>query len=153
MTNSTSLIKNIVTQKKYKNQMHWTDYFPYFYLFLGVLIVYILQSKIDLKKLKYFILVFMTLFIFSPFAYSYISITKKDQRTDYPGKLIAEKIQYEWSKDHNEAINVVLGNEWNAGNLSYHLKSRPVWEGEVNKDKLDKLLKFTCINDICVGIK
>tara|TARA_B110000263_G_scaffold243342_1_gene249954 strand:+ start:1008 stop:2072 length:1065 start_codon:yes stop_codon:yes gene_type:complete len=40
MTNSTSLIKNIVTQKKYKNQMHWTDYFSYFYLFLGVFLMF-----------------------------------------------------------------------------------------------------------------
>ena len=40
MTNSTSLIKNIVTQKKYKNQMHWTDYFSYFYLFLGVFLIF-----------------------------------------------------------------------------------------------------------------
>ena len=40
MTNSTSLIKNIVIQKKYKNQMHWTDYFSYFYLFLGVFLMF-----------------------------------------------------------------------------------------------------------------
>ena len=40
MTNSTSLIKNIVTQKKYKNQIHWTDYFSYFYLFLGVFLMF-----------------------------------------------------------------------------------------------------------------
>jgi 4-amino-4-deoxy-L-arabinose transferase-like glycosyltransferase len=124
-----------------------------FYLFIGVLIIYIFQSKINLKKLNNFISVFIILFIFSPFAYFYISIKKTDQRTDYPGKLIAEKIQYKWNNDHEEPINIVLGNEWNAGNLSYHLKSRPVWEGEVTKEKLDKLLKFTCINDICVGIK
>ena len=33
-------------------------------------------------------------------------------------------------------INVVYGNEWNAGNLSYHLKSRPVWEGFIEREKL-----------------
>jgi len=43
------------------------------------------------------------------------------------------------------------GDEWNAGNLSYHLKSRPVWEGNVSQDNLDKLNKFTCIDNICVG--
>ena len=32
-------------------------------------------------------------------------------------------------------INVVLGNEWSAGNLSYHLDSRPTWEGMVKDDK------------------
>ena len=40
MTNSTSLIKNIITQKKYKDKMHWTDYFSYFYLFLGVFLMF-----------------------------------------------------------------------------------------------------------------
>jgi 4-amino-4-deoxy-L-arabinose transferase-like glycosyltransferase len=142
------LLTSIITGSKIR-----TMWMTPFYLFFGVLIIYIFQSKIDLKKLNHFILIFVILFIFSPFAYSYISIKKKDQRTDYPGKLIAEKIQYEWDKDHNETINVVLGNEWNAGNLSYHLKSRPVWEGKITKEKLDKLLKFICINDICVGIK
>ena len=47
-----------------------------FYLFFGVLIVYIFQSQINLKKLNRFILVFLILFVFSPFAYAYISITK-----------------------------------------------------------------------------
>ena len=32
-----------------------------------------------------------------------------------------------WDKEFKEPINVVLGNEWNAGNLSYHLSSRPAW--------------------------
>ncbi|MDB4860461.1 carbohydrate ABC transporter permease [Alphaproteobacteria bacterium] len=35
-----SLIKNIVTQKKYKEKYHWTDYFSYFYLFLGVFLMF-----------------------------------------------------------------------------------------------------------------
>ncbi len=40
MTNSTNIIKNIVTQKKYKEKYHWTDYFSYFYLFLGVFLMF-----------------------------------------------------------------------------------------------------------------
>ena len=124
-----------------------------FYLFFGVLIVYIFQSQINLKKLNRFIVVFLILFIFSPFTYAYISITKTHKRTDYPGKQIAEKTQYIWDQDHNESINVVLGNEWLAGNLSYHLKSRPVWEGPITKLKLISLSKFTCIDNICVGNK
>ena len=122
-----------------------------FYLFFGVLIVYVLQAEINLKKLNGFILAFLILFIFSPFAYAYISITETDKRTDYPGKEIAEKVQYAWSKNHKEPINIVLGDEWVAGNLSYHLKSRPIWEGSITKDKLNSLSKFTCIDNICVG--
>ena len=122
-----------------------------FYLFFGVLIVYLFQAQINLKKLNGFILAFLILFIFSPFAYAYISITETDKRTDYPGKEIAIKTQYAWSQDHKEIINVVLGDEWSAGNLSYHLKSRPVWEGLITKDKLSLLSEFTCIDNICVG--
>ena len=36
---------------------------------------------------------------------------------------------------------------------SLNLKSRPVWDGEITKEKLDKLLKFTCIDNICIGIR
>ncbi len=122
-----------------------------FYLFLGVLIVYIFQAQINLKKLNNFMLIFLILFLLSPFTYAYISITETDKRTDYPGKEISIKVQNEWNKDHDDPINVVLGNEWNAGNLSYHLKSRPVWGGSASQYNLDKLNKFTCIDNICVG--
>ena len=122
-----------------------------FYLFFGVLIVYIFRSQINLKKLNHFLSAFLILFIFSPFAYAYISITETDKRTDYPGKEIAIKTQYAWDQDHKEPITIVLGDEWIAGNLSYHLKSRPVWEGSITQDKLNSLSKFTCIDNICVG--
>ena len=140
------LLTSIMTGSKIK-----TMWMTPFYLFIGVFIVYIFQSQINLKKLNNFLLTFMILFIFSPFAYSYVSIVKTDKRTDYPGKQIAIKTQYAWDQDHKEPINVVLGDEWHAGNLSYHLKSRPVWEGLITKDKLNSLLKFTCIDNICIG--
>ena len=124
-----------------------------FYLFFGVLIVYIFQAQINLKKLKGFLSSFVILFTVSLFSYAYISISETDKRTDYPGKEIAIKTQYAWSQDHKETINVVLGDEWNAGNLSYHLKSRPVWEGLITKDKLNSLSKFMCIDNICIGYR
>jgi 4-amino-4-deoxy-L-arabinose transferase-like glycosyltransferase len=122
-----------------------------FYLFFGVLIVYIFQTQISLKKLNRFVSVFFILFIFSPFAYAYVSITKTDKRTDYLGKEIAIKTEFLWKQNQTLPINVVLGDEWYAGNLSYHLNSRPVWEGLITKDKLNSLSKFICIDNICVG--
>jgi len=98
-----------------------------FYLFFGVLVIYIFQSQINLNKLKGFTTVFLILFIFSPFAYAYVSITETDKRTDYPGKEKAQKIIKEYELDKWEKINFVKGNEWEAGNLSYHLKQRPKW--------------------------
>jgi len=124
-----------------------------FYLFFGVLIVYIFQAQIKFKKLNNFIVVFIILFVFSPFAYAYISITETGKRTDYSGKQIAIKTQYAWDQNHKEPINVVLGDEWLAGNLSYHLKSRPAWEGLITSDKLNSLSKFTCIDNICIGYR
>ena len=64
---------------------------------------------------------------------------------------IAIKTEYLWKQNHTLPINVVLGDEWHAGNLSYHLNSRPVWEGLITKDKLNSLSKFICIDNICVG--
>jgi 4-amino-4-deoxy-L-arabinose transferase-like glycosyltransferase len=98
-----------------------------FYLFLGVLLVYIFQSQINLNKLKSFASVFLILFIFSPFIYAYISISQTDKRTDYLGKENAKIIQDWWDNEHGGKITSVIGNEWIAGNLSYHLKDRPAW--------------------------
>ena len=124
-----------------------------FYLFFGVLLMYIFQNQINLKRLNNFLMVFIFIFILSPFLYAYVSITQTDKRTDYLGEEIALKIQKDWDKDFENPINVVLGNEWYAGNLSYHLKSRPVWEGSVDKNKLNNYNNFMCIDEICIGNK
>ena len=124
-----------------------------FYLFFGVLIVYIFQAQINMNKLKSFMYGFIFLFFLSPILYGYISISKDNKRTDYPGKGIALKTQYVWGQQFNSEINVVYGNEWNAGNLSYHLKSRPVWEGPVKREKLDQLKDYICLDNVCVGSK
>ena len=122
-----------------------------FYLFFGVLFVYLFQSVINLKKIKPFFYFFIFLFFLSPILYSYVSISQTDKRTDYQGKNISKKVQDKWDEEFKKPINVVLGNEWSAGNLSYHLKSRPTWEGEIEISKLDNLETFLCIDDICVG--
>ena len=122
-----------------------------FYLFFGTLTVYLFKAQINLKKLKPFLVGFIFFFFLSPVLYAYISISKDDKRTDYPGKEIAVKTQYAWDQQFNSKINIVLGDEWNAGNLSYHLKSRPVWEGVVQRAKLDKLKDYMCLDNVCVG--
>jgi 4-amino-4-deoxy-L-arabinose transferase-like glycosyltransferase len=124
-----------------------------FYLFFGTLFVYLFQTQINIKKLKPFVIGFIFLFFLSPILYAYVSISKDDKRTDYPGKEIAIKTQYAWDQQFKSKINVVYGNEWNAGNLSYHLKSRPVWEGFVEREKLDQLKDYMCLDNVCVGSK
>ena len=122
-----------------------------FYLFFGTFFVYMLQNQINIKRLKPFVIGFVFFFFLSPVLYAYVSISKDDKRTDYPGKEIAIKTQYAWDQQFDSEINVVLGNEWNAGNLSFHLKSRPVWEGFVERSKLDQLKDYMCLDNVCVG--
>ena len=122
-----------------------------FYLYFGVLFIYILKSQINVKRTNSFLLGFLFLFFLSPIIYSYVSISQTDKRTDYPGKEIASKVQLIWSKDFNGEIQFVTGDEWKAGNLSYHLKSRPVWEGSTNSEILKNASQFICVEDVCLG--
>ena len=65
--------------------------------------------------------------IFSPAVYFYVSISQKDKRTDYPGKEISNAIQEKWDNNFKNTIKSVIGDEWHAGNLSYHLETNPRW--------------------------
>ena len=124
-----------------------------FYLFFGTLIIFIFKNYIKLSETKNFLYGFIIIFSLSPISYAAVSLIKDDKRTDFPGKKISKKIQKSWDEEFNEPINIVLGDEWLAGNLSYHLRSRPVWGGPVNQKKLDSYSKYVCINEICVGNK
>ncbi len=142
------LLTSIITASKIR-----TMWMTPFYLSFGILFIYILKSQIDLKKIKQFLYGFILIFFLSPILYSYISIYQTDKRTDYPGKDIAMKVQYAWDQQSKNPINVVLGDEWNAGNLSYHLKSRPSWIGLINQNKINNLKEHMCIDAVCVGFK
>ena len=122
-----------------------------FYLFFGIFFVYLFQSQINIKKINSFLYGFLFLFFLSPALYSYISISQTDKRTDYPGKEIATKVQLTWSQDFQKEIQFVTGDEWKAGNLSYHLDSRPKWEGFTNSIILNESSQFICVDDVCLG--
>ncbi len=142
------LLTSLITGSKIR-----TMWMTPFYLFFGTLFVYLLQAQVNYKKLKPFMIGFIFFFLLSPVLYAYVSISKDDKRTDYPGKEIAIKTQYAWNQQFSSTINVVLGDEWNAGNLSYHLNSRPIWEGVVEREKLDQLKDYMCLDNICVGAR
>ncbi len=140
------LITSIITGSEIR-----TMWMTPFYLFFGVFFVYLLQNQINLKKINAFLRGFLVLFFLSPFVYTYVSITQTDKRTDYPGKEIAAKVQIIWSQDFDKKIEFVMGDEWKAGNLSYHIKTRPKWEGFINKELLNNSSQFICIDDVCIG--
>ena len=81
-----------------------------FYLFFGVLLVYLFQKRIDLKKINKFVTVFLLFFILSPTIYSYVSISKTDKRTDYPGKEIARLVENRWYENFSNEIGIVATN-------------------------------------------
>ena len=133
-----------------------------FYLFFGVLFLYLFQKIITLKYIRYFSSIFLFLFFISPFTYFYISVTKSDKRTDYPGKEISKIVQKKWNDNFINEIELVSGDEWHGGNLSYHLESRPKWDNILENNTQNPLLKadsgFVIIGDIdilkkiCSGI-
>ncbi len=57
----------------------------------------------------------------------YVSISEKNKRTDYLGREISILVQEKWDNNFKDEIKSVIGHEWSAGNLSYHLKSNPKW--------------------------
>jgi len=140
------LITSVVTGSKIR-----TMWMTPFYLFFGVFFVYLFKSQINPKKINSFLVGFLFLFFLSPIIYSYVSISQTDKRTDYPGKQIAAKVQITWDQDFEKKIQFVTGDEWKAGNLSYHLKSRPKWEGFTNNEVLNSSSQFICVDDVCLG--
>ena len=98
-----------------------------FYLLAGVVIIQIFRKNINLNKIKKFYIVFVFFFLISPGTYALISLKNDFKRTDYPGKEIARLVQNRWDDNFTNEIKIVIGDEWFAGNLSYHLDSRPKW--------------------------
>ena len=140
------LMTSVVTGSKIR-----TMWMTPFYLFFGILFIYIFQSQINMKKINLFLNGFLFLFFLSPILYSLDSLIQTEKRTDYLGKEIAAKVQLIWDQDFNKDIEFVTGNEWNAGNLSYHLKSRPKWEGFTTDEILNNSSQFICVDDVCLG--
>jgi 4-amino-4-deoxy-L-arabinose transferase-like glycosyltransferase len=127
------LLTSIITGSRIR-----TMWMTPFYLFFGVFAVYLFKKQINLKKLNSFLYGFIFLVFLSPILYSYISIQQIDKRTDYFGKEIADLVDRRWNKNFSNEIMYVVGDEWFAGNLSYHLPSRPKWFLEL-KDKVNSL--------------
>ena len=108
-----------------------------FYLYFGLMMFYFFQEKISFIHSKRFIYIFSFVFFLSPITYLYISLSNEFKRTDYPGKEISRLVQNKWDKNFINEIKIVVGDEWFAGNLSYHLKSRPIWLSELKGELLE----------------
>ncbi len=123
------LITSIISGAKIR-----TMWMTPFYLFIGVILIQVFKDYLKLIYLKKFFIVFMIFFILSPVSYLYISITNDFKRTDYPGKEISDLVQRRWDRNFSNDIAIVIGDEWYAGNLSYHLENRPKWYNTIGND-------------------
>ena len=130
-----------------------------FYLFMGVFFVYIFQTKINLVKFTNFFSIFLVLFIIFPAAYYTVSVTQISKRTNYPGKQISQMVQTQWENNFSNKIEIVVGygwvnGGWYAGNLSYHLESRPKWKMKLEKKPTIGTIWIQGFNEIndCTGV-
>ena len=148
------LLTSIITGAKIR-----TMWMTPFYLFLGTLLLEIFRKNIELKNIKKFYYFFLFFFILSPSLYLGVSVFDQTKRTDYPGKEISRLVQNKWDDNFVNDIKIVIGDEWSAGNLSYHLSSRPSWKNELKKvDKIndDQGVIYTgnprVLKKICPGV-
>ena len=131
-----------------------------FYLFFGTLFIEVFRRSIDLKKINSFYLASIFLLISSPIIYFGISTYDQKKRTDFPGKEIARLVQNKWDENFINDIKIVVGDEWFAGNLSYHLASRPMWtqdlKSKASEIKGDQGVIYVgnskILKDICPGV-
>ena len=87
-------------------------------------------------------------------------MTNDYKRTDYPGEEIARLVQNKWDDNFKNEIKIVIGDEWFAGNLSYHLESRPRWFIELNNNsenlKMNEGVIYTgnpkILKNVCPGV-
>ena len=49
-------------------------------------------------------------------------------------KKFSRLVQNKWDDNFSNDIKIVVGDEWSAGNLSYHLSSRPKWLSELKNN-------------------
>ena len=149
------LFTSIITGAKIR-----TMWMTPFYLFLGTLFIEIFKKNIDLKKIKKFFIVFLFFFILSPAIYLGVSVFDEKKRTDFPGKEIARLVQNKWNDNFVNDIKIVVGDEWFAGNLSYHLASRPIWINDL-KNKASTIKDYQgviyvgnpkILKEICPGV-
>ncbi len=149
------LLTSILTGAKIR-----TMWMTPFYLFLGTFFIFILKNNIELKKIKKFYYIFLFFFFLSPASYLGVSLADGTKRTDYPGREISRLVQNKWNDNFTNEIKIVIGDEWSAGNLSYHLSSRPIWINDLKNNisfiKKDQGVIYTgnpkILKKICPGV-
>ena len=98
-------------------------------LFLLTFLIFLYYLEKKNNNYLFFLIFIASLTFYSRQTYAFVSIAQTDKRTDYPGKEEAQKAVnfYLNQTQVTGDLSFVKGNEWDAGNISYHLEVRPKW--------------------------
>lgn len=109
---------------------------PFYSISSIVIFLLFFRLKEKISKISYFI--FTILYFISPILFlttHSIELAKdytenrtrdsRQKRVHFQGKEISNFINNKWKKNYDFDLEYVIGDEWYAGNLSYHLNSRP----------------------------
>ena len=127
--------------------------------FYSVSSIFLTYYFFEIKE-KSFMYIFIFFYFLSPALYLgsfYSEYTKnrtkdgREKRVLYNGKEISNIVQSQWDSKINKEIKYVIGDEWYGGNLSYHLKDRPLlylnkgekhWYSGKNIQSLNEVLMY-----------
>jgi 4-amino-4-deoxy-L-arabinose transferase-like glycosyltransferase len=100
------------------------------FLMSGLTLVYFFQQHLALKHWRKFAMVWTVFFLFSPAIYwaearflpIYSGIAN---RVHYPGKDLAVTAMGMWRQHYKQLPGIIIGDFWDAGNISYYTSHRP----------------------------
>jgi 4-amino-4-deoxy-L-arabinose transferase-like glycosyltransferase len=100
------------------------------FLTAGVTLVYFWQHYLAEKRLRRFMVVWMIFFLLPLVAYASVGLwgpefTGRGKRTQFPGQALADVVFTRWYARFAEPPAMIIGEFWNAGNISYHSPTRP----------------------------
>lgn len=117
------MLFSMITGGKIKT--HWS---AQFWNYLGVLLLFLFQTKLNVKfpKLVLRRAVYVSLvFVFAFCIRDYIKPHKR--YVHFPGKELAEAVQSAWKKEHSKPLPVVAAGNWwwGAANATFYNEDRP----------------------------
>jgi len=100
------------------------------FLTASVTLVYFCKDFLSEKRLRRFMAVWLIFFLLPLVTYGSVGLwgpafTERGKRTQFPGQALADVVFTKWHARFEESPAMIIGEFWNAGNISYHSKARP----------------------------
>jgi 4-amino-4-deoxy-L-arabinose transferase-like glycosyltransferase len=100
------------------------------FLISGLGLVYFLQHRLSVGRLKKFSVAWTIFFLLSLAAYGGVTLlgpafTGRAKKTQFPGQRLALQVAEKWGKRFDQPPRTIIGDFWYAGNVAYHTPNRP----------------------------